>query len=1399
MPNSNSLFQLKKVSSDQLNKTRSQVLTVNFESDGDIQDLQINDYFNSRLDFMKKAYEFAKEAKLAEDFDFADNKTTQEKLQTWLKEKYPNTQMITGSEFGVITTKIIESIKSAFENEYLKKLAEDLRIVFYQKKNPDFNPNYTKLKPTKQEKIRQSAFHAEAKNYQIGRQELKELSQTQVQQIFRYEEVQKAENILQLLIKIQEQGVLVELCDKTIKLIQEFIESAKEMWSVSYENVSGQIQTEGFYTADLARFYVQKLYFTFDVKVREIENRLFPEINQKLNIIKQQFGLELVTLDSFSEIQEDKRIEMQKNCYNIWNFDWVQEISVKKWVLLIEKIKNTAKDSQLVITKDDYGKDDNFFLRHPKSAPSFPSIKDKIIEWEDEKLNNRAWTIISKNSIYWNDLKFWDYLFARVKRLIEQSDGYRVWQFIKPSKDLLENTLENQDFQDPEWIIWLDALLNKQKPEFNSFNQNRIRFPDNKSQYQVGIISFIWEKDRKLNKGLPQIYIAKYQETHLKTNLKSKHRLETKEPAKVLEIWLEKHFEDLSRLYPEIAFLLEIQENNLFNTDFYKAWKELLSPIFLSQQEAKENSKQKLAVKTVERQKAFEKKLGSLGYSPVSDPNSVEIQKLLLTKLARLEKHLLLDQSHQEFYIFDKVSFKKYQNLAQIGFEAALDKKQILQVRSKLAELTKERKVVLPFKIDRMTNRTNGNSGVVYEYDIETRSLTKNSFVLVYPTRLNIKNGSGVSITDDYQKVVKELNRPENIRKYERVLVGFLNGDKDNRFSLQFVNVTENTKHLVDAKTVSQSTYSQLRKNYIAENDKGYAFFDTFELVDTKLDVYIQDPYRTRLVDQYGGTNPSGYPKLYYFLIPKICTNLIIPIKTHSYYLTKYSPYAKLADYLELEEELNLLKEKTKQNTDDTGLKAELELKAKEILDLRCKLRAYYRLSSIELDLIRSYRLVTDKHNKLAFIGKKVKAAVHLQIQNPEFNSISNYNKEINKLDLMKKYNYLLSVDLGEKILASCSLSAIDWENFDNANFGIKQKARFFLPLRKNFEYKTGKNFGYKITKNDSWKSTNLGNKYKEKQSAFAKFLQLLDESNYLEINSKSDISFEKYIETVKAYHRIQKVRGVVSDEFKNSRKNLTDQLAQLVATQIAVLAKKYKALVVFENLTTGFGRQAETVKLYTEIKRLVIKKLGKLGMIDLSSVKTQGDFDKIGLRNGNIEKVVAAYTSKTCSNCGYLPAWFKPESKKEPAKNGIKVLDTKWQTDGMMEYQFQDHTFFKLELTDKDVFTWKTVNILKNGHVLNVKPMLEKQVYFYKKNTSVNQKSWIEMMQNYLFSKKEGKRVESKAKLESFHKFALKTFLNPRNNQETFVCPCCGHTENADYQAAWNIGLKLFEKLKSE
>ena len=62
-------------------------MTVNFESDGEIKNPAINSYFESRLEFMKLAYEFAKEAKLEEDFDFADNTKTKEKMKDWLEKR----------------------------------------------------------------------------------------------------------------------------------------------------------------------------------------------------------------------------------------------------------------------------------------------------------------------------------------------------------------------------------------------------------------------------------------------------------------------------------------------------------------------------------------------------------------------------------------------------------------------------------------------------------------------------------------------------------------------------------------------------------------------------------------------------------------------------------------------------------------------------------------------------------------------------------------------------------------------------------------------------------------------------------------------------------------------------------------------------------------------------------------------------------------------------------------------------------------------------------------------------------------------------------------------------------------------------------------------------------------
>ena len=72
----NSIFQLRKTKVS--DKTNVQIRTVNFESE-EIENIDTQNYFKSRIKFLGASYDFAKEAKLNDDFDFEEGPETKSK------------------------------------------------------------------------------------------------------------------------------------------------------------------------------------------------------------------------------------------------------------------------------------------------------------------------------------------------------------------------------------------------------------------------------------------------------------------------------------------------------------------------------------------------------------------------------------------------------------------------------------------------------------------------------------------------------------------------------------------------------------------------------------------------------------------------------------------------------------------------------------------------------------------------------------------------------------------------------------------------------------------------------------------------------------------------------------------------------------------------------------------------------------------------------------------------------------------------------------------------------------------------------------------------------------------------------------------------------------------------
>jgi|GEM_PF-5128737 hypothetical protein len=1267
----NSIFSLRKV--DSTSESSVEVRTVNFVNEK-IEDKDIQAYFNSRIKFLSASYDFAKNAKLNEDFDFSDNATTQAKLESWLTENQ-QAAMIKGTEFGVITTKVIESISSIQKNPYLKDLQEQLKLVVWAK--------HSLIELTK----------TELKNLKLTLSDIQSLTEEDIKKVFNYALLDKTEVIIKLIEEIEKEEILTSLTDSAKTSLIEFKKQAFEAWDKAYYETHQKLREENTLTniSDLAEYYILKLYFAFDGKVRVIEKKLLPGINLDLNKIKQQFAEELIEKYNFTDVQTDEEKsslkKIKSDLQKIWDFNWTKwnaeekvSESVISFVELYKDILNNIRIEDKRWPKFEK-ENSELSLDHPKSAPNFPSVKEKVIKWDRDHATSN---LLKNNSHNFNSLKFLDYLLFRIKNVIESSDVYKVYGHLSSSENF-------------EWTKWLESFIDGDGLKFNS-SLDESKIQQNLKNDQVNIVQFI-HPNGEVNKRLPKIIIS----------LKSKKEksIDTKD---VINQWLVTHYLDLAKFNVEIALFRDLAKENLLDRKFVTTWIKLIL--------SEEGSKNKLAVRT-------EKRLLENQKAKIEPDLQVpQIINLIVSKLTKIENHLLLDKNHSEYKVFDKLSFDKYKKLSQLVYETVLaDKQEIAYQKAELAKLTLDVAQVLPIKISRMTsNKPNGKSTLIYDMNTSSFELEKtNPSILIYPVNMGLVGGSEVKIVDSLEFANKEFFSSKNKDKYAKICAGFLNGNADN--------------------CAERNTIKIQKKD---GTDGQYTLFGRWNLTDENTGITVQDEHRNS-GETVGATNPAGYPKMYFFLIPKVCNNLIVPIQTSKYYLGKYTPYNHLQKYLELEKQVFEL--------DKSGAKEQKDVKIKQILLLRTKLRSLYRLSSLELDLIRDYQLKIDKISGQAEILPTLKAKIHFQFGNPRKVWVKN---EIESAK--NKPDHILSVDLGEKHLAVATLSKVDWSKWevnqfklskDKTNYVLKPLTQTFLPLN---------------------------------NTDFDEVINL--KTNF--INPDKDNFWKKYTGIIERYKSQQKQFGVVQKDLSKAKINLTEKLAEQIASQLVKIAYKYNAIVVFEDLATGFGRQVETVRLYTAIRRLTAAMLGEVGLLNTSFVKGEADLDKFSryeFNQGNYSIINPSYTSKTCSTCGYVPVEYKEivskKTKELKITKGITANYDKWESEGVISFSNQNKVFYTIIAPEKEVSTWKVLNF-KDENIID--ELKNKEIYNNKGFRLI-----LEVIQSWLYTEKTDVKKDIKPE---FTKFALKNLITPRPDQKTYFCPCCGHYENADYQASYNIGL---------
>ena len=249
----------------------------------------------------------------------------------------------------------------------------------------------------------------------------------------------------------------------------------------------------------------------------------------------------------------------------------------------------------------------------------------------------------------------------------------------------------------------------------------------------------------------------------------------------------------------------------------------------------------------------------------------------------------------------------------------------------------------------------------------------------------------------------------------------------------------------------------------------------------------------------------------------------------------------------------------------------------------------------------------------------------------------------------------------------------------------------------------------------------------------------------------------EKHKEIEKLKREQSSKVGQYEANLRKKAKNFSKATIEKIGAELLYYATKYNALIVLEDLNREFGiKQMMATNQYTKLEDYLTRKLKENGLMKKDIV--------VNTRSGLLGKVVAQYTSKTCSQCGFVASSEKLKNVPLELKNidgkdvWFAILDGK-EISLDMEYE----TYIKAK-----------------GH-----------------NERFNANDEITRL----------KQKDTKKNKELIEKILLNV-LNPRKTQAEYICPICGHRENADQQASLNIArrwlfieskeYKKYKKLKN-
>ena len=1217
---------------EQLVKTSKSIKTINLfpHNQEKLTNPHIQNYFESRINYLKCAYDYAYKLKVDEGISFKIDAENQKQLEA----KYPVVK-ISSAEFDIITTKLAETISSIESNNYLTDITT---LYICHKYNLD--PKTKNIKSI----IKPYLNNIKKSDLDISPKDLFDL--------FGYDSIVRANNLCNILTEFATQYDDYQLSNinSIINKITDFPKNTIEQFCKTHNKIVSKINNPDFKTNNnILTYFVSSLYFEFDPKLRDIENMIFPEVNTELNFLFQSLKEYFSTSTKFIQANFD----IDQLIYDINSINYSDSSAKEKFFKILTEASSNKQKTEQVSLKKSADLKTNLFLTHPKAAPSFPSPK-----------NNNTWNsqdcvsgLLTKHNNNYDLQELMSNYCIRLINLIQKHEANQI------HRELTGDSINT--------LVLLNSYLGINKEESYTKNNDQL----------------LKEKERVKVKTINGFNV--YTFTSLSINpITTKDNLEN-----YLNDKLSKIANDNIEFYI-LKDLNQVQKAQI--SEYIKEF--LVSDI-----------------------KNLTKKKESIKINFVDNQNN--FYNILIKYLIKYEKHLLLDNSHENYQLTDKVAYRRYQSIADIAVRSInIDTKIKNEIKYNIKKLTLDNYSSITLKTSRMTKRTSGNSTLIFKTELKDNKLVVNSqaYCTMYAGKVN-STGQDIVVIEDYNTVMKKYsNKLDNFD----ICVGFLNGDTEIKNEIKINFVTDKAGNPV-YKTDENGK----------EVQKSYQTYSNWTLVDGE--VKCQDQHRDNK-EPKKGTSPAGYPKLYYFVIPKNiedCANLVIPVATNTYYLNKYTPYNKIKEYLSFAQNI-------KDKSDHTNIK--------KLLEYRCLLRKDNTISSAEIKLIEKIKKYNTEFKKEYF------AECHLQygkeeIINEEYDT--NLEKFVNKnnytqQELKAKFQTILAVDVGEKHIATISIRKINWNTneIDNASYLLS-----YLPQLEN---------------------------NKSNNNNFDSLLNY-DTNTILEHDIKQDQFFSHFNILNNRYKSKQRSNITVTNQLRNKKINLTDSAVESIATQITKLAAKHKSIVVFERLDVGFSSRKLGLSLMTNVQRLTYQKLTKVGQtlggnngMDIKYCSKDG---KKGLA-----LISPFMTSQQCSKCQYIP--FINNNKEEY----VQFDSSQWIDEGILEFSFEEKVFLQLRyLKDEKKFVCPI-----NRKWLEKKNFLDSKKYFKRpSSTKAELLTFEEILSIILLTEKEKKLIKI---TENVKRALNKYLIFTRYAQDIFICANCDNCMNADYNATLNIGNRI-------